>query len=320
MKAFRSPWQDLRGLAKRKYFAVNDFSVIIPTYNRADLLCRAVDSVVRSSGSRAEVIVVDDGSTDATRQVLAELQAADRRVRGVVQEQSGAAAARNRGAEQATGDVLLFLDSDDELLPQAIDRLTAAFSRDCVGAVCSAAEFVNGEGEVKSISRPRDLGPAYEGFSGLFLAGTFAVRRPVFEAVGGFAAECRSSQHTEFALRLTPYLKCQGLELVALDEPTVRVTTDDRVHLRGNLQNLLEGALYIIRTHERQLQKSPKHYSDWCSIAAVYAAKLGRLAQTRQLLTQAVRWYPRKTANLARLAVACVPPLARRVWRRGTVR
>jgi hypothetical protein len=77
---------------------------------------------------------------------------------------------------------------------------------------------------------------------------------------------------------------------------------------------LLGGGLYIVRTHRRQLQKSPRHYSDWCSVTGVYAAKAGQFALARELLLQASRWYPRKTANLVRLALACCPPLARRIW------
>ena len=94
----------------------------------------------------------------------------------------------------------------------------------------------------------------------------------------------------------------------------------DRQHLRGSLDNLLDGALYIINSHAQQLQKSPKHYADWCMIAAVYAAKLRRLGETRRLLRQAVRWQPQHVANLLRLMVACVPPIARRVWRPETIR
>jgi len=295
-------------------------SVIVPTHNRPDLTRAAIASVRRQRILLLETIVVDDGSTDNSIEQLRALATEDANVKILLQAQSGAAVARNFGAASAMSDVLVFLDSDDELLPECCERFAMAFADPSIGAVCSAAEFVNATGTVVSTSKPRELGPAYEGERGLFLAGTFAVRRQVFEAVGGFAAECRSSQHTEFSLRLIPYLKKAGLRLAVIDAPTVRVRTSDRNHLRGNLDNLLEGALYIIRHHEQQLRKSPKHYSDWCSIAAVYAAKLGRFAEAQQLLYRAVRAYPRKAANFVRLALTLCPPLARRVWRAETIR
>lgn len=88
-------------------------SVIIPTYNRAALLPRAIDSVLCQQ-TELELIVVDDGSTDATPQQMAELCAADPRVRYErFDERHGACAARNRGIQLARGEYIAFHDSDD---------------------------------------------------------------------------------------------------------------------------------------------------------------------------------------------------------------
>lgn len=87
------------------------FSVIIPTYNRASFITKAVDSVLRQSFNDYEVVVVDDGSTDTTRQAL---QQYDKRITVVHQANSGVSAARNRGIGNANGRWIAFLDSDDE--------------------------------------------------------------------------------------------------------------------------------------------------------------------------------------------------------------
>jgi glycosyltransferase involved in cell wall biosynthesis len=87
------------------------FSVIIPTYNRASFVTKAVDSVLRQSFKDYEVIVVDDGSTDTTRQAL---QQYGNRITVFHQANSGVSAARNRGIENANGKWIAFLDSDDE--------------------------------------------------------------------------------------------------------------------------------------------------------------------------------------------------------------
>jgi GT2 family glycosyltransferase len=90
-------------------------SVVVPTYNRAHLLGRAIASVLREIGPGDEVLVVNDGSTDNTEELVKGF--ADTRVRYFRQANAGPGAARNRGVAEATGDLLAFLDSDDEWLP-----------------------------------------------------------------------------------------------------------------------------------------------------------------------------------------------------------
>ena len=90
-------------------------SVVIPTYNRAQLLGRAIQSVLSQLGREDEVIVVDDGSTDGTAETVAAL--AEPRILNIRQSHAGAGAARNRGVAEATRDLIAFLDSDDEWLP-----------------------------------------------------------------------------------------------------------------------------------------------------------------------------------------------------------
>lgn len=92
------------------------FSVIIATYNRADLLPIAISSVLQQSYSNWELIIIDDGSTDRTKEVIA-TQISDKRVTYIYQENKGRSAARNHGIDIATGDYLCFLDSDDFYLP-----------------------------------------------------------------------------------------------------------------------------------------------------------------------------------------------------------
>ncbi len=102
-------------------------SVIIPAYNYAHLLRRVLGSVLDQTTSACEVIVVDDGSTDNTLNVLAELQyERQERFRFVTQANAGAAAARNHGWRLSRGNWLLFLDADDELMPGALNLVLNA--------------------------------------------------------------------------------------------------------------------------------------------------------------------------------------------------
>lgn len=95
-------------------------TVVVPTYNRADILGETLDSIAAQTFTDWECIVVDDGSTDRTSEVVARYCARDERFRCVRQENSSAARARNRGLSMARGDFVCFLDSDDLF---AADRL-----------------------------------------------------------------------------------------------------------------------------------------------------------------------------------------------------
>jgi len=116
-------------------------SVVIPAYERADIVGRAIDSALAQTVSDLEVLVVDDGSSDDTETVVAGYD--DERVHSLAHETNrGVSAARNTGVEAASGEYVAFLDSDDEWLPRKLERQLAVLDeRDesWVGAYCDVA-------------------------------------------------------------------------------------------------------------------------------------------------------------------------------------
>ena len=102
------------------------FSIIIPTYNRAHILPRTIASVLAQTYTDWECIIVDDGSTDETKNLI-ELYA-DSRIRYVYQENAERSAARNNGIRHAHGEYICFLDSDDEYLPEHLEVLEREIS------------------------------------------------------------------------------------------------------------------------------------------------------------------------------------------------
>lgn len=189
------------------------FSVILPTRNRSTLLTRAVASVLHQTSPEFELLIVDDGSDDATPAVAAAIE--DHRVRVLWQGQhQGVAAARNRAAREARGTWLTFLDDDDEYFPGYLERM-----KDAVAYAPAETGFAwSGIRKVRDTDQgvlpvADDLWiPTARSLSeqpGLFLRecriGTgcgLAVRRNVLLGLGGFDEDLPCASDAEFILRL----------------------------------------------------------------------------------------------------------------------
>ena len=141
-------------------------SIIIPTYNRAYVLQRAVDSVLTQTHSRCEAVIVDDGSTDGTDCMVRERYGRDARVRYLRQENAGVSTARNRGIAEARGDYIALLDSDDWWEPWKLELQLACF-RHCpqLGMVWTEMSAVNAEGKVVDRRYLKTMYAAYRYFS-----------------------------------------------------------------------------------------------------------------------------------------------------------
>jgi glycosyltransferase involved in cell wall biosynthesis len=195
-------------------------TVVIPTYNRADVLQRAMDSVLGQTVRDLELVVVDDGSTDDTQGVVESYD--DDRVRYVAHETNrGANVARNTGIEAAAGQYVAFLDSDDEWHPRKLEaqleRLHSPGS-EWAGAYCDTttqAEGASGrfQRRVADLLAAADEERTTEGSERLadeILAdnvqpaagSTLVVETGVARSVGGFDEELDRFQDPEFVLRI----------------------------------------------------------------------------------------------------------------------
>jgi glycosyltransferase involved in cell wall biosynthesis len=128
-------------------------SVIIPTYNRGAILEEALESVMRQTYDNYEVIVVDDGSKDHTKEMLDDYLT-EKKIKYLYQSNQGVSAARNRGIEEATGEVISFLDSDDLWKEKKLETEIKYFSRNPgVDAIFSDLEKTDGKNYFPSFMR-----------------------------------------------------------------------------------------------------------------------------------------------------------------------
>lgn len=166
-------------------------SVVIPAYNAEAFVEAAVESVLGQEGARLDVIIVDDGSTDRTGEVLRRFGA---QVRIRSQGNAGSSAARNLGAALARGEYLAFLDADDLWAPGKLKRQLAAFACDPGLDVVwgGVREFRDGEDPAAS-QRPVLAAPH---------PGAALLRREAFERTGGFSDVFRETEVVEWATRI----------------------------------------------------------------------------------------------------------------------
>jgi glycosyltransferase involved in cell wall biosynthesis len=288
------------------------FSVVLNTYNRAAIVPGAIESVLGQSYDDLELLVVDDGSVDDTAAVVQGFD--DPRLRYIRRDNGGLARARNTGIEAARGEYVAVLDDDDRVVPNWLERLAGPIDRDGAALVSCGVEVRAPDGQV-TIRRPEPLGPAFDDQIGLFLAGTFVVRRDVLTAVGGYYEELRCSEQTELSLRLIEHCTAHGLTIAVVDEPLMmmnRESDEDRPLRRPDY--LHSGSLLVLDRHGDRLRRSPALYADFVAIAAVQGGRMGHYREARRLMVDAVRAAPSNPKHWGRLAVACCPPLARRVW------
>nr|MBA2281279.1 glycosyltransferase family 2 protein [Acidimicrobiia bacterium] len=193
------------------------FSVVIPTFQRAQSVLQAVGSVLAQTHGDLEVIVVDDGSTDGTSALLAELD--DPRLRVVALDHSGVGAARNAGIDAATGEFVTFLDSDDDAHADWLSVLASEIEAHDPELIRSAATVVHERSGRTQVAAPAS-GPARYPY-GVCLPGTYAIRRPLLQRVGGFDAGLRFGENTELLLRVLDALDGHRSSVRMVDVPLV---------------------------------------------------------------------------------------------------
>lgn len=182
-------------------------SAIIPNYNYARYVGEAVESALSQTYSNIEVIVVDDGSTDNSLEVLAQYRD---RIKIIRQENSGVSVARNRGVAESSGDYIAFLDADDVWLPEKIEKQVRRIqSEDSIGIVHvgvididasgkELATHLNGmEGEVASELMMFERAVILGGGSGVMIP------RKVFDKVSGFDEALSTSADWDLYFRIS---------------------------------------------------------------------------------------------------------------------
>lgn len=180
-------------------------SVVMPAYNRAEIIADSIESVLNQDYKNFELIIVDDGSTDATRAVVESFN--DNRVRYVYQDNSGAGAARNVGLALSTGDIIAYLDTDNLWNPRYLSVVIRTFAIN-PGRSAMYMDFLDYDVRADDTIKLRSYRRPKFDHESLLLKpyidmNTFTHRRELYEAFGGFDESLRRRQDYDLILKYT---------------------------------------------------------------------------------------------------------------------
>jgi glycosyltransferase involved in cell wall biosynthesis len=258
-------------------------SVIIPTYNRGWILKEAIDSVSAQDYKDFELIVVDDGSTDNTSEILASYE---NDIKVLFQENKGVSAARNRGITEASGQLIAFLDSDDLWLPRKLYTQVDFFNQMPDALICQTEEIWIRDGQRVNPKKrhKKPSGMIFEPSLELCLVSPSAVmiRRSLFDRVGEFDVTLPACEDYDLWLRIS----CR-FPVYLIDTPLIikRGGHDDQLSSMKGLDKFRIKAIEKIinsgRLTEDQYRAAVKALKEKCKIYADGCRKRGRTEEAQ---------------------------------------
>ena len=217
-------------------------SIIIPIYNRSDLITRCIKSVIDQVYSKWEIVIVDDGSTDKCEQAIATFN--DSRIRYVYQQNAGASVARNNGVNHAKGNYIIFLDSDDAAEPKWLDMLVKACDQNQDIVTCGFKRY-NVQGNLVE-EKNAESGHALQQRYGIFLAGTYLIKKCLFLDVGAFDISLKSGHHTDLSIRLIQLINDKKISTARINNTLVKIYDHSGEKIRSNWGSVYEGSRMIL--------------------------------------------------------------------------
>jgi len=238
-------------------------SVIIPVFNRPVMVLKAIDSVLNQTWKELELIVVDDGSTDNTFNVIKSIK--DDRLKLLHQEHKGVSAARNYGIKESCGDFIAFLDSDDYWLKEKLEKQMSIMlkDKDCLLIHTEEIWFKNGRRHNPKEKHKKREGDIFEQSLKLcsMSIGTILVRRKVFDLIGVFDESFTVCEDYDLWLRFTAFFNVR-----LIPEPLVVRTGGHPDQLsqrfRGMDKFRIKSILKILNNPELDRLKRIKAYEE----------------------------------------------------------
>jgi len=184
-------------------------SVILPTYNRGNVISRAIESVLCQTYKNIELIIIDDGSFDNTEEVISKYKDD---IKYIKQDNAGASSARNNGIRQSQGEYIAFLDSDDQWECNKLQLQYEFFASNDVALVSTDSKTYFEDGSLKKISTRKLVNKSIKSFEDVFMhpylgTPTVMVKKSVILDEGGFDETLRTAEDIDLFLRISSHNK-----------------------------------------------------------------------------------------------------------------
>jgi glycosyltransferase involved in cell wall biosynthesis len=271
------------------------FSIVIPVYNRAKLVTKAISSVLNQKIENFELIVVDDSSTDNTLDEVKKIE--DSRIRMVLlPENGGNAKARNEGWKSAKGDWIVYLDSDDWLEPTYLENLCKAIESDPIAEFFwSGVRFVSEKGAIlkEETWHPRSELPGDTFFDELRIGTNCGVafRRDLLVEFKGFNEDFKASVDREFFLRISRTKHGKGIQ-----EILVNCLLGNHESVRKNYMSQAEAYTNLVKLYSKEIEAKPSRKKWWYHKSMWLALYNSDFTQARYFMKQI--GYPLKSILL----------------------
>lgn len=282
------------------------FSIIIPSYNRVHIIERAIQGVFEQTFRDFEIVIVDDGSTDNTKEILQEYTG-DTRIKYIYQNNAGVCSARNTGAKQAVGEFLIFLDSDDTVEKSWLEDFYHLANQNKEWLFCSMKVVKQDSSEymVSALSPYKN-----KKIKGNSIPGSWAIKKDIFLRVGLFDENMKFGENVELRFRLDS----EKLSIGIIDNYNFTYFESLNGGSR-NLKNTIDSNLYIIKKHSNLFNKRPILLRLYYQNTAVAYAKLGIWNNARIYFWKAYMTDMLKFKTLARLMIALFPLFGKKMWK-----
>ncbi len=285
------------------------FSIIIPTYNRAHIITKAIESVLSQSFQDFEIIIVDDGSEDKTIEFLQSYLS--EKVHCVLQKNAGVCSARNHGARLAKGRYLIFLDSDDWLSENCLMLYWQALEKGHFKLVLGVSYFYSAAHEKVRETKPADRGEHY----GQGLSGSFAMARTVFEALGGFDERLTFAENSDLFLRLRLEQHIQKQEVVITNVAGVCISEEEsNVRRKRYSLKKYQSVIYFLEKHRDFFDRSAKDFINFQRVLAFSALHNGLYREARTALCSIIIRYPFSFKSYFQFLLFLMPMVARKYY------
>jgi len=265
-------------------------SVIIPTYNRAHVLARSIQSVLNQTFQDFELIIVDDGSTDDTESLVNRFSS--KKIKYVRhQKNQGGSPARNTGIRLAKGDYIAFLDDDDEWMPEKLERQMEVICKAPpeVGVLYTKFRQYDRFGDYVPQRRlAKKEGNLFKQLLGeCFLGlGTTLIRKECFDKVGLFNENILYARDWDLLLRIS-----QHYQFLYIDEP-LAIVHEQPEGIRLKHERNFADIQRIFETYFPQIKQDRKLLAKYYYRLAHLSYILGRIGQGRYYYLKSLKAYP----------------------------